>query len=381
MTSGPWSLFPYPTLVEGHEPTDGSIMPAHPDCLACPTRSCLSDTKTSVAEPASCRYGITYMRIDDERVVNGVIVNDLVGVSSKARRRAKQEPERRVLARVLKVAVLRARGIGIGVISDFETAKSEMMARLESNPSLHQALADDLRRDFSENLQQSHDFLQLVKLMRGHAESLLHEKYPTLPPSDAADKLPTEGAIYYSTELMLAKMDSMVFLNEINIAHGNERKFKIHPLILKYVRIYEWQATQKELKIRLEGTALGQSYYNNQAISAVIQGLLDNLVKYAPPGSSAAVSFKEASDEVRVSFISVGPKVSKDERTKIFLPKYRARAARSMEMSGLGIGLATAKQISDALDLDLDFNQSSEPDPRFPGMHVTTFSLRLERSD
>ena len=38
-------------------------------------------------------------------------------------------------------------------------------------------------------------------------------------------------------------------LQEINLVHGGERKFQIHPLILKYVRIYRWQAQQKELDL------------------------------------------------------------------------------------------------------------------------------------
>lgn len=269
--------------------------------------------------------------------------------------------------------------MGVGLIEDVELAKAEMLGRLESDPQLHQALADQLRQDFSETLHQSHDFLQLVKLVRGHAEALLHEKYPDLSPADAADKLPVEGAIYYSTELMLAKMDSMVFLNEINLAHGSERKFNVHPLVLKYVRIYDWQAREKDLHVRMEGSSFGRSFYNDKAIGAVIQGLLDNLVKYAPAGSSATIVFTETADHIDLDFCSLGPRIHPDERNKIFLPKYRARAAKAIEMSGLGVGLASAKQISDALDLDLQVTQVDGEDSRFSGRYQTTFSLRLQR--
>lgn len=381
MTStNPWNLFPYPTLTASEGTNDGSLLDAHPACTNCPTRECLAEVKTPAMEPRFCRYGITYLRVDDERLVTGVVANDLVNVPKKARARARLEPERRVRATSLTRAVEKARKIGVGIISDFEASKAEMLGRLESDPELHQALAEQLRRDFSENLQQSHDFLQLVKLVRGHAEALLHDKHPSLSPVDAADKLPTEGAIYYSTELMLAKMDSMVFLNEINIAHGSERKFNIHPLVLKYVRIYDWQAREKDLKIRLEGNSYSSSYYNDKAIGAVIQGLLDNLVKYAPAGSGASVTFSESDDHVHLSFCSLGPKIEDDERSKIFLPKYRAKAAMAMEMTGLGIGLATAKQISDALRLDLAGTQATDEDPRFRGVFRTTFSLRLDKA-
>lgn len=378
MTNGAWSLFPYPTLVrEG--PTNGSLMPAHHACTECPTRECLDDDSLVVSEIRTCRFGINYSRIDTERLVTGLVVSDLPTMTKRARRRARAEPHRRVRAADLISAVSRARSLGVGLIEDVEMAKAEMFARLESDPKLHEALADQLRQDFSETLHQSHDFLQLVKLVRGHAEALLHEKYPEIPPADAADKLPVEGAIYYSTELMLAKMDSMAFLNEINIAYGGERKFKIHPLVLKYVRIYDWQAREKDLRVRLEGASYGSCYYNDKAIGAVVQGLLDNLVKYAPSGSSATINFAEVDDAVTLDFQSLGPRIDPDERNRIFLPKYRARAARAIEMSGLGVGLATAKQISDALDLGLEVAQSDEEDGRFPGRYQTTFSLRLQR--
>jgi signal transduction histidine kinase len=313
--------------------------------------------------------------------LTGVLASDLPQTTKHARGRSRKEPERRVRSQDLVRAIEQVRSLGVGVAEDFERAKSEVFSRLESDPDLHQALAEDLRRDFADNLHQSHDFLQLVKLVRGHAEALLLDKHPDLTAHDAADKLPTEGAIYYSTELMLVKMDSMMFLNEINLAHGSERQFKVHPLLLKYVRIYDWQAKEKDLRLRVEGSSFSSCYYNDKAIGAVLQGLLDNLVKYAPAGSKATVTFKESDEHVHLSFTSLGPRIDPDEQGKIFLPKYRARAAKAIELSGLGVGLATARQISDALDLNLTVDQSREEDSRYAGRYRTSFSFQLARTE
>jgi signal transduction histidine kinase len=203
--------------------------------------------------------------------------------------------------------VARATELGPGVVEDYARARSDMMKKLESDPELHKAMAEQLRKDFEENLNQSHDFLQLVKLVRGHAEVLLNAKYPELESADAAERLPTEGAIFFSTELMLVKMDSLIYLNEINRALGGESRVLVHPLVLKYVRIYSWQAEQKELSLRLDGQCYAACTYNSQAIGAVIQGLLDNLVKYAPAGSKGVVGFDETDDYVHLSFGHSGP--------------------------------------------------------------------------
>jgi signal transduction histidine kinase len=380
MSDHVWQLFPYPTLTD-HGTTDGSLLPAHPACVSCPTRECLQDRSLWPGELRTCRYGITYSRIDESRLLTGVLASDLPQTTKHARNRSRKEPERRVRSQDLVRAIEQARTLGVGVVEDFESAKSELFARLESDPDLHQALAEDLRRDFADNLHQSHDFLQLVKLVRGHAEALLHDKHPDLTAHDAADKLPTEGAIYYSTELMLVKMDSMMFLNEINLAHGGERKFKIHSLLLKYVRIYNWQAKEKDLRLRVEGSSFSSCYYNDKAIGAVLQGLLDNLVKYAPAGSKATVMFEESEGHVHLTFTSLGPRIDPDEQVKIFLPKYRARAAKAIEMSGLGVGLATARQISEALDLKLTVDQSRDEDSRYTGRYRTSFSFQVARTE
>jgi signal transduction histidine kinase len=375
--SGPWGLFPYPT-VWGGVVTDGSLVPAHPDCLRCPSRTCTSDS-ASRNEVRICRYGLAYRQLDEERTVVGLAVSDLSNLTQRARKRLRNEPERRVTSAQIGSAVARAHALGVGFVKTFERDKAQLLKNLNEDPQLLKAVAEQLRHEFSDNLEQSHDFLQLVQLVKGHAEVLLKDKYPNLEPAEAADRLPTEGAIYYSTEMMLAKMDSLEFLNEINLAHGGERRFKIHPLIVKYVRIYGWQAQQKDLRIRLEGSSHSESLYNPRAIGAVVQGLLDNLVKYAPASSVATVTFSETPSSVKISFDSVGPTIDPDERASIFLPKYRGRAARDIEMSGRGVGLATAKQISDALHLNLGVEQEEEADPRFYGRFRTSFSIILSR--
>lgn len=378
MSNELWGLFPFPTI-DALGTTDGSLHAAHSDCVSCPTRACLDDASCPPAVLKECRFGITYSRIDDVRLVAGVLASDAANPTKRARRRLRLEPERRVRTNAVESAIARARSLGSGVVADYQLAKAEVMHELQRNPELHAALADQLRRDFEDNLNQSHDFLQLVKLVRGHAEALLHEKLANLPPEEAAEQLQTEGAIYFSTELMLVKMDSMLFLNEINRVHGGQSRFQIHPFLIKYLRIYRWQADQKDLKIHVEGNCYGRTFYNSQAIGAVLQGLLDNLVKYAPAGSDAYVSFEEDDDSVRLTFTSLGPRIEPDELARIFLPKYRARAARRAESSGLGVGLATAKQISDALDLNLSVEQDSAEHRIYKERFKTTFSFRLER--
>jgi signal transduction histidine kinase len=276
-------------------------------------------------------------------------------------------------------AAERATDLGPGVVEDFERSKQDVLDRLSEDPKMFEALARQLRAEFQDNLSQSHDFLQLAKLVQGYAETLIQEKYPEINTEDGAERLPAEGAIYFATKLMLLKIDALAFIHEINQVYGGEARFQIHPLILKYVRIYRWQAEQKELDLQLFGSSYSYCHYNPQAIGAVVQGLLDNMVKYAPAGSDATIVFHEKEASITIDFTSLGPRIEDDESQKIFLPGFRARAARGAASSGLGLGLATAKQISDVLDLKLQVEQEAKEDPKYHDRYPTTFRMELER--
>jgi signal transduction histidine kinase len=318
--------------------------------------------------------------VDDDRFVTGVLATNGVTLNAKARRRLRTEPHRRFSGNIIQAAILRSRSLGAGVVNDLEVLRDEVLGRLEQDPEMHAALAKRMRQDFEKNLQQSHDFLQLAKLVQGHAEALLAEKYPGIPPHEAAEKAQIEGAIYFTTQLMVLKLDALVFLQDQHRATENQRTFKIHPMVLKYARIYQWQAHQKELSIRVEGECYSSATYNREAIGAVVQGILDNLVKYAPAGSSATISLDEKADKVEVAFSSLGPRIEINERSNIFLAGFRAEAARKFEHTGQGIGLATAHQVSEVLGLELNVDQVDQEERRFPGRYSTTFKVTLRRS-
>lgn len=379
MTSDVWELFPYPTF-DGQQVVDGSLLAGHPTCLACLQRPCAKDSTSAVGEPRTCRYGLTYARVDQDRLVIGIIATDSPSPTSKLKTRMRLEPDRRVKSREIRTAVDRAVAIGPGVVQDFARMKAELLQSIERSPEMHRALADELRRDFVKNLEQSHDFLQLVNLVHKYAEVLLAEKFPDLPAQDAAERLPSEGAIYFATQLMAYKLDALIFLREVNRAVGNEKKFRIHPFVLKYTRIYAWQAKEKNVAISVLGESFCFVEYSPEAIGAIVQGVLDNLVKYAPAGSKATIQFTETDDRVEVSFTSLGPRIDEHETSDIFFAGYRAAAARVEEQSGQGIGLAAAKGVSDVLGLGLRVKQDPSEDSTFSRRYETTFSFSMKRS-
>jgi signal transduction histidine kinase len=80
----------------------------------------------------------------------------------------------------------------------------------------------------------------------------------------------------------------------------------------------------------------------------VLQNLLDNAVRYAPPGGHVWIRAAARDKEIVVSVTDEGPGIPKVEQERIFERFYRADAARSRESGGTGLGLSIAKHLVEA---------------------------------
>lgn len=371
-----WQLFPFPTWSAAAGFQDGTLVPVPSDCRTCISMPCRASLGTAL-DVSECRYGLTHMPIDRQRLVLGVATNDRDSTTRKARKAHARLPANRARSRDIQRAVFAARELGPGVVYDFEKSKQAALEGLSEDQEIFRALQRELMETFNARLNKSHDFLQLVKLVKGYAEVLLDERAPTLDPVAAAEQFPAEGSIYFLTRLMLAKMDTMRFVLEPNLAAGGQTRFQLHPFVLMWIRVYSWQAREKGVDLRLSGECYERVWYNADAVGAVIQSLLDNMIKYAPSESRADVHFGIAGPLIELTFTSLGPEIAPDELDPIFLPGVRARAADAVDDTGLGLGLAAAKQLSDAMQLGLAVTQRDTEDVRFPGRFETTFRVRF----
>lgn len=303
-----WVLYPLPTAVvalDDGDPvrTDGATYQTPQRCLDCQRRSCMGSFRSPKFVVKECQFGFNYFWIDDVRLALGFVAVDRDFPTQRARRNARQSPASRVKPDALNQAMEAAMALPEGALEDFERNRDLVVKGMIEDPELRAEIATAMRREFAEvPLQQSHDFMQFVNQIRGNVEVLLRQARPDLELYDAAESLPELGAIFFATQLMRAKIDSLAYLQEANRVFGSERNVKIHPMVLKYWRIYQSQARAKKLDGVFHGESHGEFHGNPDAIGAVIHALLDNQVKYAPPGSRIEVGFAESATHLVVTF-------------------------------------------------------------------------------
>lgn len=81
---------------------------------------------------------------------------------------------------------------------------------------------------------------------------------------------------------------------------------------------------------------------DEQKLQRVLSNLLDNAIKYTPPGGSITVSVYGTDRAVRIIVRDTGAGISEPERSHIFDRFYRGEKSRSEPGNGLGLSLARA---------------------------------------
>jgi len=102
-------------------------------------------------------------------------------------------------------------------------------------------------------------------------------------------------------------------------------------------------ATQVTLKV--EGPSLTATI-DPDRIQQVLVNLLDNAIRFSPPGETVNVRISQATDGVRVAVSDQGPGMDEAEQARVFERFYRGDKSRvRRDDSGAGLGLSIAEAL------------------------------------
>jgi signal transduction histidine kinase len=109
---------------------------------------------------------------------------------------------------------------------------------------------------------------------------------------------------------------------------------------------------------------------DERALEHVLGNLLDNALKYTPPGGHVVVRARQDGDLARIEVADDGPGVPEEHRDRLFERFYRVDPGRSREIGGTGLGLSIVKHLVQAMDGEVGV------EPRTPRGSVFWFRLR-----
>ena len=148
----------------------------------------------------------------------------------------------------------------------------------------------------------------------------------------------------------------------------------VGPLLENAVEQEGPAALAKQITLTAEpfdGSAAFDPRWTGEALGNVV----NNAVKYTPPGGRVSVSAQLLDSFCRIDVADTGPGVPESEQAAVFNRFYRVDAGRSRETGGTGLGLAIVKHAARCHDAQLRIESELE----YPGQ-IKVHMIRESRA-
>jgi two-component system phosphate regulon sensor histidine kinase PhoR len=204
---------------------------------------------------------------------------------------------------------------------------------------------EKVRRDFVANV--SHELRTPVTSIKGFVETLL----------DGAMNNPAElqrflQIVATQTDRLNAIIEDLLTLSrieqetekaEIALAPGSIRN-----VLCTAIEVCQMKASDKNIRIELNCDEMLQAQINPPLLEQAIINLIDNAVKYSPPGQAIHLGASNTDEGVLIQVRDHGCGIGREHLPRIFERFYRVDKARSRKLGGTGLGLAIVKHIAQA---------------------------------
>jgi heavy metal sensor kinase len=118
-------------------------------------------------------------------------------------------------------------------------------------------------------------------------------------------------------------------------------------------------AIERGVRMTILGTTPAEVYGDPVRLGQLFFNLMDNALKYTPPGGSVELTLEESGLRAVFSVRDTGVGISREDMPHIFDRFYRVDKARTREMGGAGLGLSICREIADSMGGSIEVE--SEP--------------------
>ncbi|MBW2412350.1 MAG: HAMP domain-containing protein, partial [Deltaproteobacteria bacterium] len=196
-------------------------------------------------------------------------------------------------------------------------------------------------KEMSDNI--AHDLKSPITRIRGIAEVTLTtgksmSEYENMAAStiEECDRL----LDMINTMLVISK-------TEAGVNHLEQKLLSIPAVVREACELFQPIAEDKDLRLSCNVSGDGYIGGDEPLIQRMISNLVDNAIKYTPPGGNVSIEVKTDSDQnVVLSVEDTGVGISPHELDQIFDRFYRCDQSRSQP--GIGLGLSLARTIARA---------------------------------
>ena len=201
--------------------------------------------------------------------------------------------------------------------------------------------AEELRANLLRSI--SHDLRTPLTSISGTAALLMENDM------DADKRRPLYGSIYDDSIWLIDLIENLLAITRIEEGSTltNMQPELVDDVFREALAHMDRKAEKHSVSVRLDDELL-MAYMDGRLVVQVLINLLNNAVKYTPPGSHIELSAQENGDLVTVRVADDGPGISDGAKGKIFDMFYTADNVRGDGRRGMGLGLALCRSIVSA---------------------------------
>jgi two-component system phosphate regulon sensor histidine kinase PhoR len=203
---------------------------------------------------------------------------------------------------------------------------------------------ESLRREFVANA--SHELRTPIAAVRSATETLrsgaLEDVGAATRFVDIIDRNAQRLHNLVEDMLDLSKLESQ----EFKLKRDRVELGKVVPIVLA---LFRERAEKKRVRLVAELPDSIAIQGDARAVEHVLSNLVDNAVKYCPPGTRVLVRANRSGDRVSLVVADDGPGIPAEHLPRLFERFYRVDAGRSRELGGTGLGLSIVKHMVEAM--------------------------------
>lgn len=218
-------------------------------------------------------------------------------------------------------------------LGELATSFNLMSAELERSNELRQRVTADI----------AHDLRTPMSVIMGYTEALSDGKLNPTP--EMFTVMHTE-ALHLSHLIDDLKTIALADAGELSL---NKQQISPEVLIRRAARSYQVKAEREQISIRTNVSPdLPQIEVDVERMVQVLGNLMNNALRYTPPGGEVVLSADEVEDMVRLRVSDNGAGIAEQDLPYIYERSYRGDQARQHTEGETGLGLSIAKSLVEA---------------------------------
>jgi heavy metal sensor kinase len=187
----------------------------------------------------------------------------------------------------------------------------------------------------------SHELRTPLAALRGEMESVVEQARTSPELSDRA------GSVLEEVDRLAKIVDALFAISRLDAGESQQEweRFDLAPLAASTTEQMSLLAEDKKIAVACNAEGKVSVDGDRARIKQVVVNLLDNAIKYTPPGRTINLNVHARGGKAVLEVVDTGMGIPESALPHIFERFYRVDQARSRDAGGAGLGLAIVKSI------------------------------------